>query len=54
MGLSADYGSIAVGKKANLQLTKPIPSIAYIPYAYTRSLVEQVWLEGELALKMKD
>ena len=54
MGLSADYGSIAVGKKANLQLTKSIPSIAYIPYAYTRPLVEQVWLEGELALKMKD
>ncbi len=50
MGLSHDYGSIAVGKKAHLQLTVPIPSVAYLPYAYTRRIVRQVWLEGEPAL----
>ena len=47
MGLAEDYGSIAVGKKANLQITVPIPSIDYIPYAYTRPIVQQVILEGE-------
>lgn len=44
MGLSEDYGSIAIGKKANLQLTVPIPSISYIPYSYTRDIVRQVIL----------
>lgn len=46
MGLSADYGSIAVGKVANFMVTAPIPSLAFIPYAYTTPLVEQVWLQG--------
>ena len=44
MGLSKDYGSIAIGKKANIQLTIPIPSISYIPYSYTRDIVRQVFL----------
>lgn len=47
MGLSADYGSIAVGKVANFFVTTPIPSLAFIPYAYTTPLIEQVWLRGE-------
>ena len=48
MGLSHDYGSRAVGKRANLQITKPIPSLAYIPYAYTRDIVSKVMIEGEM------
>lgn len=44
MGLGRDYGSVAVGKKACLQLTVPIPSIDYIPYAYTRPLVRRTFL----------
>ena len=47
MGISADYGSIAVGKKAHLQITEPIPSLDYLPYAYTRRIVRRVILEGE-------
>ena len=39
MGLSGEYGSITVGKRACLQITVPIPSIDYIPYAYTRPIV---------------
>ena len=42
MGLSHDYGSIAVGKRASLIITVPIPSIDYIPYAYTRKIVKEV------------
>ena len=48
MGLEKDYGSIAVGKKANLQILNPIPSLDYIPYAYTRRLVKRMVLEGRM------
>lgn len=47
MGLSQEYGSIAVGKVANLILTRPIPSLEYIPYAYTTPLVERLFLRGK-------
>ena len=46
MGLSKEYGSITVGKKANFFLTSRIPSIEYIPYAYTSPLVRRVFLQG--------
>jgi imidazolonepropionase len=35
-------GSIKVGKKANLIITKPIPSVAYLPYAFGTNLIEKV------------
>lgn len=41
MGLSRDYGSITVGRKASLILTKPVPSLAYLPYAYTTNCLRQ-------------
>ena len=47
MGASADYGSITEGKVANFFLTKPLPSLAFFPYAYQTPLIEQVWLRGE-------
>ena len=47
MGLSADYGSIAVGKVANFFITRPIPSIDFIPYAYTTPIIERTFLAGE-------
>ena len=46
MGLSADYGSIAPGKAANFFITEPIPSVDYIPYAYTSPVVKRVFLGG--------
>lgn len=46
MGLSADYGSIAVGKVANFFITRPIPSIDFIPYAYTTSIIRRTFLAG--------
>ena len=48
MGLSEEYGSIAVGKKANLFITKPIPSYEFMPYAYGSNKVETVILNGEI------
>jgi imidazolonepropionase len=46
MGLSGDYGSLARGKVANFFITEPIPSIAYIPYAYTQPIISRVFLQG--------
>lgn len=46
MGVSGDYGSITVGKVANFFLTDPIPSVAFLPYAYTTPLVRRVFLQG--------
>ncbi|MTH15361.1 imidazolonepropionase [Flavobacterium sp. LC2016-01] len=48
MGLSETHGSITVGKKANLILTKPISSYYQIPYAFGSNLIESVFLEGRL------
>ena len=48
MGQSKDYGSIAKGKVANFYITKPIPSLAFIPYAYTTPMVKKVVLGGKL------
>lgn len=45
--LSHSHGSIAVGKAASFFLTKPIPSLAYMPYAFGSDVVERVWIEGE-------
>lgn len=48
MGQSRDYGSIAKGKVANFYITKPIPSLDFIPYAYTTPIVNKVVLGGKL------
>lgn len=47
MGVSNNYGSIAVGKAANFYITEPIPSIDFIPYAYTSPIVKRVFLRGK-------
>ena len=46
MGVSSEVGTIAVGKRANFYLTKPIPSYEYMPYAYGENKVERVFLNG--------
>lgn len=48
MELGKQLGSIAKGKIANLFITKPIPSIAYVPYSFGSNLVEKVILNGQL------
>ena len=44
--LQNQTGSIAVGKKADLIITKPIPSIAYIPYSFSSNLIEKTMIKG--------
>ncbi len=41
-----EYGSIARGKAANFILTKPIPSVAYMPYAFGSDWIEKVLVRG--------
>ncbi len=48
MELQNEVGSITVGKKANLILTKPIPSLAYLPYAFGTNLIDRVMINGEI------
>jgi imidazolonepropionase len=46
MELHQAAGSITVGKKANLILTRKIPSLAYLPYAFGSNLIERVMIAG--------
>jgi imidazolonepropionase len=45
--LQNEVGSITVGKRANLILTKPIPAVAYLPYAFGSNLVDRVMIRGQ-------
>lgn len=47
MGLSQELGSIAKGKKANVFITKEIPTLEFMPYAYGSNKVETVILNGK-------
>jgi imidazolonepropionase len=47
MGLGESLGSITPGKRANLIFTKPMPSLAYFPYAFGSNLVDSVLIGGE-------
>ncbi|MEE9349580.1 MAG: imidazolonepropionase [Flavobacteriaceae bacterium] len=47
MNLSNTHGSITIGKKANLIITKKINSYAKIPYAFGSHLIDSVILNGK-------
>lgn len=47
MEIENDYGSITVGKKANLIFTKPVPSLAYLSYAFGSDHIENVMIDGD-------
>jgi imidazolonepropionase len=47
MELGDKAGSITVGKIANLIFTKPIPSLAYLPYSFGSNLIDKVMIKGE-------
>ncbi|MBP6373260.1 MAG: imidazolonepropionase [Flavobacterium sp.] len=48
MGLADTHGSITVGKKANLIITKKLPSYYQIPYAFGSNPIAQVILNGKV------
>jgi len=47
MELSANYGSLSVGKVANFFYTKEMPSLAYLPYSFGENLIEGVFINGK-------
>lgn len=46
MELGQELGSITPGKRANLIFTQPVPSLAYLPYAFGTNLIDKVMLNG--------
>ena len=48
MGISHELGSIAVGKKANLFITKPITSYAFIPYSFGHQYIDKIIINGKV------
>jgi imidazolonepropionase len=47
MECAKELGSIGIGKKANLIVTKPVPSLAYLPYSFGSDLIDKVMIKGE-------
>ncbi len=47
MECAENFGSIYPGKKANLIFTKPISSLAYIPYSFGEDLIDRVMINGD-------
>ena len=48
MGVSDEVGSITVGKRANLILTRPLNSLTMIPYLYQTPFIKHMILNGIL------
>lgn len=48
LGLSADRGAISVGRRADLVVSKPVPSLAYLPYSFGEELVEHTIIGGKI------
>ncbi|MCF6296088.1 MAG: imidazolonepropionase [Flavobacteriaceae bacterium] len=47
MGISNMYGSISKEKKANLIITKEVPSYNYLPYAFGDNHIDKVIINGK-------
>jgi imidazolonepropionase len=50
MGLGETHGSVTIGKAASLIITRPIPSLEFIPYAFSTPLVENLILDGKIVI----
>lgn len=48
MGLSDTHGSITKGKVANVYITKPIPTLEFMPYYYGSNKIETTILKGQI------
>lgn len=48
LGLSADRGAISVGRRADLVVSRPVPSLAYLPYSFGEELVEHTIIGGKI------
>ncbi|HQQ98879.1 MAG TPA: imidazolonepropionase [Cyclobacteriaceae bacterium] len=46
LNLLDKYGSITAGKVASFYVTKPLPSLAFLPYSFGSNLIQHVFLRG--------
>jgi imidazolonepropionase len=46
MALTGTHGSITPGKAANFFITRPLPSLSFIPYSFGSNPVRYVYLNG--------
>ena len=44
--LDTELGSLTVGKRASLIITRPVPSLAYLPYAFGSDHIDTVLIDG--------
>jgi len=51
MHVLESHGSIAVGKKASVIITKPIQGINFIPYSFTGDFIDKVILNGRIVFE---
>lgn len=47
MELGTELGTLAPGRTASFIVTKPVPSLAFIPYAYTTPWLRDVFIAGK-------
>jgi imidazolonepropionase len=46
--LQSTHGTITEGKVANVFITKPIPSVAFLPYAFGSNVIDTIILNGSV------
>ncbi len=47
MDLGNELGSLTLGKRASFNITKPVPSIAFLPYAFGSTHIDSVIIDGK-------
>ena len=50
LGVSDEVGSITVGKRANIIVTRPLNSLTMIPYMYQTPFIKHIFLNGKSVL----
>jgi imidazolonepropionase len=48
MGVEKELGSICIGKKANLFITKPMPSYSYLSYSFGENVIRKTMINGKI------
>ena len=51
MELGHCTGAVAPGRDASFIITRPVPSLAYIPYAYTEPFISEIMIRGHFVMK---
>ncbi len=47
MEVEKEAGSICKGKRANLIVTQPVPSVVYLPYSFGENWIDKVMINGD-------